>query len=82
MNKYNTLLSAIKAFFNVNDALRNELEQIAIKDRGKSLDDLMVIWARNNSKLDNDTYIELIEYLSGPDYITDMQEMYNFIYEV
>lgn len=81
MNKYNTLLSSIKAFFDVNDTLRKELNNIAIEEHGKSLNDLLILWAKKNSTLNNDTYIELVEYLNGPDCISDMAEMYDFIYD-
>lgn len=84
MNKYNTLLSSIRKFFNVSDTLRKELDNIAIEEHGKSLDDLLILWARQNSLLNNDAYMELIEYLNelnNEPCISDMQEMYDFIYD-
>lgn len=84
MNKFNTLLSSIKAFFDVNDTLRKELNNIAIEEHGKSLDDLLILWAKQNSLLNNDTYMELVEYLNELNTdpcISDMQEMYDFIYD-
>ncbi|WP_406543870.1 hypothetical protein [Pseudobutyrivibrio sp.] len=84
MNKYNTLLSSIRKFFDVSDTLRKELDNIAIEEHGKSLDDLLILWARQNSLLNNDAYMELIEYLNELNTepcISDMQEMYDFIYD-
>lgn len=84
MNKYNTLLSSIRKFFDVSDTLRKELDNIAIEEHGKSLDDLLILWARQNSLLNNDAYMELIEYLNelnNEPCISDMQEMYDFIYD-
>ena len=84
MNKYNTLLSSIRKFFDVSDTLKKELDNIAIEEHGKSLDDLLILWARRNSALNNDAYIELVEYLNELNTepcISDMQEMYDFIYD-
>lgn len=85
MNKYNTLLSSIRKFFDVNDTLRKELDTIAIEEHGKSLDDLLILWAKKASMLDNESYIELVEYLNElntePHYISEMDEMYDFIYD-
>lgn len=84
MNKYNTLLSSIRKFFDVSDTLRKELDNIAIEEHGKSLDDLLILWARQNSLSNNDAYMELVEYLNelnNEPCISDMQEMYDFIYD-
>lgn len=84
MNKYNTLLSSIRKFFDVSDTLKKELDNIAIEEHGKSLDDLLILWARRNSSLNNDAYIELVKYLNELNTepcISDMQEMYDFIYD-
>lgn len=84
MNKYNTLLSSIRKFFNVSDSLKKELDNIAIEEHGKSLDDLLILWAKKTSTLVNESYIELVEYLNELNTdpcISDMQEMYDFIYD-
>ena len=86
MSKYNTLLSLIKSFFTVNDSLRVELNQVSFEEHGKSLDALLKAWARQNSTIDQNHYIELVDYLktltSEPDCISDMEEMYDFIYSI
>ncbi|MEE3484584.1 MAG: hypothetical protein VZQ98_09725 [Bacteroidales bacterium] len=84
MSRYSTLLSSIKKLFNVNDGLREELNDIAIEQHNRTLDELLDLWARNNSMLNN-SYNELIEYLNElnnePYSITDMQELYDFVYD-
>ena len=84
MSRYSTLLSSIKKLFNVNDELREELNDIAIEQHNRTLDELLDLWARNNSMLNN-SYNELIEYLNElnnePYSITDMQELYDFVYD-
>ena len=84
MSRYSTLLSSIKKLFNVNDELREELNDIAIEQHNGTLDELLDLWARNNSMLNN-SYNELIEYLNElnnePYSITDMQELYDFVYD-
>ena len=83
--KYNALLSSIKKFFNVNDNLKNELNNIALNEHGKSLEELFIVWAKNNSSLPENEYNELINYMNelneSPDCISDMEIMYSFIYD-
>lgn len=83
--KYNALLSSIKEFFNVNDNLKNELNNIALNEHGKSLEELFIVWAKNNSSLPENEYNELINYMNelneSPDCISDMEIMYSFIYD-
>lgn len=85
MDKYNTLLSSITTLFNVNDVLRDELNSIALEQHNLTLDELLKQWAVSNATLNNDAYIELIDYLnmlnSDPHCISDMQELYDFIYD-
>lgn len=85
MNKYSTLLSSIKEFFDVNDNLKNNLNELAIKEHGKSLEELFIVWAKDNSRLPNKEYNELMEYMNNlnesPDCISDMEIMYSFIYD-
>ena len=85
MEKYKTLLSSIKEFFNVNDDLKNELNNIALNEHGKSLEELFELWAKNNSSLPENEYNELINYMNelneSPDCISDMEIMYSFIYD-
>lgn len=84
MSRYSTLLSSIKKFFNVNDGLKKELNDLAIELHDKGLNELLDLWAKKNSTLDNDSYIELVEYLNelnAEPCISDMQEMYDFIYD-
>lgn len=84
--RYNTLLSLVRCFFTVNDILRSELDQVSIEEHGKSLDAVLKIWAQRNSDIDQNSYIELVDYLRAltgePDCISDMEEMYNFIYSI
>lgn len=84
--RYNTLLSLVRCFFTVNDILRSELDQVSIEEHGKSLDAVLKIWAQQNSDIDQNSYIELVDYLraltSEPNCISDMEEMYNFIYSI
>lgn len=84
--RYNTLLSLVRCFFTVNDILRSELDQVSIEEHGKSLDAVLKIWAEQNSDIDQNSYIELVDYLktltSEPNCISDMEEMYNFIYSI
>ena len=48
-------------------------------------DELLKQWAVSNATLNNDAYIELIDYLnmlnSDPHCISEMQELYDFIYD-
>ncbi len=85
MDKYNTLLSSITMLFDVNDVLRNELNSIALEQHNLTLDELLKQWAMSNATLNNDAYIELIDYLnmlnSDPHCISEMQELYDFIYD-
>lgn len=85
MDKYNTLLSSITTLFNVNDVLRDELNSIALEQHNLTLDELLKRWAMSNATLNNDAYIELIDYLNmlndDPHCISDMQELYDFIYD-
>lgn len=85
INGYSTLLTSVRKFFDVNDTLRKNLEDISIEEHGKSLDELLSLWAKKNSTLDNDSYIELVEYLNmlnaEPHCISEMAEMYDFIYD-
>lgn len=84
MDRYSTLLSSVTKLFDVNDDLKNELNSIAIEQHNKSLNELIEIWAKDNSSLNDDTYIELLNYLNElnqePYSITDMQELYDFVY--
>lgn len=84
MDKYNTLLSSITELFNVNEDLKNELNSIAIEQHNKSLNELIEIWAKDNSSLNDEAYFELVNYLNElnqePYSITDMQELYDFVY--
>lgn len=84
MDKYSTLLSSVTKLFDVNDDLKNELNSIAIEQHNKSLNELIEIWAKDNSSLNDEAYIELLNYLNElnqePYSITDMQELYDFVY--
>ena len=84
--RYNTLLSLVRCFFTVNDTLRSELDQVSIEEHGKSLDALLKTWAKQNSDIDQNSYIELVDYLklltNEPNCISDMEEMYDFIYSI
>ncbi|MBO4783280.1 MAG: hypothetical protein J5521_00840 [Lachnospiraceae bacterium] len=77
MDKYSTLLSSVTKLFDVNDDLKNELNSIAIEQHNKSLNELIEIWAKDNSSLNDEAYIELNQ---EPYSITDMQELYDFVY--
>lgn len=84
INRYSTLLTSVRKFFDVSDTLRKELDDISVEEHGKKLDELLIIWAKKTSTLDNESYIELVEYLNELNTdpcISDMQEMYDFIYD-
>lgn len=85
MNKYSTLLSSIKEFFDVNDNLKNELNNIALNEHGKSLEELFELWAKNNSSLPENEYNELINYMNDlnkePHSISELEELYSFVYD-
>lgn len=81
---YNILYPKLKEFFNVNDILRNDLNRISLREHNVTLDTLIDKWCRKNS--DSQSFNELIGYLdtlnAEPHCITEMDEMYDFVYEV
>lgn len=80
-NKYNKLLTGIKKFFDVNDDLRNDLNNRCIELYNKSLDEVLVIWSKVTAK--SPSVEEVISYMDdlneGPHCISEMIEMYDFI---
>lgn len=85
MEKYNTILSALTTFFDVNDDLRNELNNLSIKEHGKSLNELIELCAKDSVNLPDSDYNEYLNYLNElnkePHSISEMDEMYSFIYD-
>ena len=85
MEKYNTILSALTTFFDVNDDLRNELNNLSIEEHGKSLNELIELCAKDSVKLPDSDYNEYLSYLNElnkePHSISEMDEMYSFIYD-
>lgn len=83
--KYNILLPMVQKFFTVNDDLRNDLNRIALEEHKITLDNLIIKWCKKSSNLEDDTFNELIEYLnvlnSEPHCISEMDEMYDFVYD-
>lgn len=84
MDKYNSLLNAYIKFFDVNDDLKKELNNLALQKHGKSLNDLIVLQAKEACKLsDNDfsEHINFINEMNKTPCISDMEVMYSFIYD-
>lgn len=81
--KYNILLSKVKEFFNVNDDLRSDLNNISLREHNVNLDTLISLWCKKNC--DTSNFKELVDYLdmlnAEPHCISEMDEMYDFVYE-
>ena len=80
-NKYNKLLTGIKKFFDVNDDLRNDLNNRCIELYNKTLDEVLETWAGITAKSPH--VKEVISYIDDlneePHCISEMMEMYDFI---
>ena len=83
MSKYGILLEKTREFFNVNDILRSDLNIIALQEHHITLDTLIDNWCKVNA--DSKDFDSLVGYLddlnSDPHCITEMEEMYDFVYE-
>ena len=84
-SKYDILFAKMQDFFNVNDDLRNELNDISIREHNLTLDNLIVTWCKSNSELKTEAFSGVVSYLdmlnNDPHSISEMQEMYDFIYD-
>ena len=83
MSNYGILLEKTREFFNVNDILRSDLNRIALQEHHITLDTLIDNWCRSNA--DSVHFNSLVNYLdelnSEPHCMTEMEEMYDFVYE-
>ena len=85
MNKYENILEKISKFFDVNDDLRNDLNKIALREHRITLDEMLRNWSKKIARLNKSRYTEVEKYLDElnkePHCITEMEEMYDFVYE-
>ena len=81
MDKYNIILEGLKGFYNVNNDLRQDLEQYSIEGTGRTLNQNIELFAKNNANNEyTDQIIEELEALnSAPHSISEMEIMYEFI---
>lgn len=84
-SKYDILFAKMQEFFNINDDLRNELNDISLREHNLTLDNLIVNWCKSNSELKAEAFNGVVSYLdmlnSEHHSISEMQEMYDFVYE-
>lgn len=83
MSNYEAILTGLRKFYNVNDELQKDLERYSMEETGRTLDQNIELFAEKyaNDESAADIIGELDDLNTEPHCISEMNDMYDAIYE-